>query len=156
MRRLGLGCVMVLSLLGPASAQDPRTWIFDDNPEAPALEFGAPESDDIVIAFSCEPDARRMSIVESVASKKLNPGTSVTFKLTAGTTSLDLTGDAIANETDGTVSIEVNSAPNPRVFALLKAGPSLIIEVPGAKETIPLAGAAPHIAAFERLCFGRR
>lgn len=156
MQRLLIGCVVALSLAGPAAAQDPRTWIFDDNPEAPALEFGAPESDDIVIAFSCEPIAKRMSIVESVVSKKLNPGASVTFRLTAGTTSLDLTGDAIANETDGTVSIEVNSAPNPRVFALLKAGPSLIIEVPGAKETIPLAGAAPHIAAFEKLCFGKR
>src|SRR2546421_3751647 len=154
MRRLLTGLV-ALALAGPASAQDPRIWTFDDNPEAPALEFSAPESDDVVIAFSCEPAAKRMSIVESVASKKLNPGTSVNFKLSAGTASLDLTGDAIANETDGTVSIEVNGAPNPRLFALLKVGPSLTIEVPGAKETIPLSGAAPHVAAFERLCLGK-
>jgi len=145
-----------LALATPAFAQDQRVWNFDDNPEAPALEFGAPDSDDVVIAFTCEPAAKRMSIVESVASTKLSPGTSVTFKLTAGTTSLDLTGDAIASETDGTVNIEVNGAPNPRVFALLKAGPSLTIEVPGAKETISLAGAAPHVAAFEKLCLGRR
>ena len=155
MRRLWVACVAAL-LAAPAAAQDPRTWIFDDNPEAPALEFGTPESDDIVIAFSCEPDAKRMSIVESVAAAKLNPGTSVTFRLAAGSATLDLTGDAVANETDGTVSIEVSSAPNPRVFALLKAGPSLTIEVPGAKETIPLAGAAPHVAAFEKLCLGKR
>ena len=150
------GFVIVLALATPAFAQDQRVWNFDDNPEAPALEFGASDSDDVVIAFTCEPAAKRMSIVESVASTKLNPGASVTFKLTAGTMSLDLTGDAIASETDGTVSIEVTSAPDRRVFALLKAGPSLTIEVPGAKETIPLAGAAPHIAAFEKLCFGRR
>ena len=150
------GFVIVLALATPAFAQDQRVWNFDDNPEAPALEFGAPDSDDVVIAFTCEPAAKRMSIVESVASTKINPGTSVTFKLTAGTASLDLTGDAIASETDGTVNIEVTGAPNPRVFALLKAGPSLTIEVPGAKETIPLAGAAPHIAAFEKLCLGRR
>ena len=147
---------VVLALVTPAFAQDQRVWNFDDNPEAPALEFGAPDSDDVVIAFTCEPAAKRMSIVESVASTKINPGTSITFKLTAGAASLDLTGDAIASETDGTVNIEVNGAPNPRVFALLKAGPSLTIEVPGAKETIPLAGAAPHIAAFEKLCLGRR
>ena len=108
----------------------------------------------MLIAFTCEPSAKRMTIVESVGSTKLNPGASVTFRLSAGTASLDLTGDAIANETDGTVNIEVNGAPNPRVFALLKAGPSLTIEVPGAKETIPLAGAAPHIAVLEKLCFG--
>jgi hypothetical protein len=155
MRRLWIACMFALSL-GPASAQDSRVWIFDDNPEAPALEFGAPESDDIVIAFSCEPGAKRMSIVETVASKKLIPGGSATFRLTAGAISVDLTGDAIANETDGTVSVEVVGAPNPRVFALLKAGPSLTIELPGEKVTIPLSGAAPHILAFERLCFGRR
>ena len=147
---------VALALAAPAAAQDSRVWNFDDNPEAPALEFGAAESDDVVIAFSCEPAARRMSIVESVGSTKLNPGASVTLKLSAGTASLDLTGAAIANETDGTVNVEVTGAPDRRVFALLKAGPSLTIEVPGAKETIPLGGATPHVAAFEKLCFGRK
>jgi hypothetical protein len=146
----------VLALAAPAAGQDARVWIFDDNPEAPALGFGAPDSDDVVIAFSCEPSARRMTIVEAVASTKLIPGVSVPLKLSAGSVSLDLTGDAIANETDGTVSIEVSGPPNPRVFAVLKGGPTLTIEVPGAKETVPLSGAAPHVAAFERMCLGRR
>jgi hypothetical protein len=151
-----LSVLLALALAMPAFAQDGRVWNFDDNPEAPALGFGPPDSDDAVIAFSCEPSAKRMSIVETVASTKINPGAMVPLKLTAGTASVQLTGNAIANETDGTVSIEVAGAPNPRVFALLKAGPSLTIEVPGATETIPLTGAAPHVAAFERLCFGRR
>lgn len=155
MRRLWLPLIFVLSL-APASAQDTRVWVFDDNPEAPALEFGAPESDDIVIAFACEPATKRMSIVEAAASKKLIPGPSATLKLSAGAVSLDLTGDAIANETDGIVSFEIVGPPNPRVFALLRAGPSLTIEVPGEKVTIPLGGAAPHIPLFERLCLGRK
>jgi hypothetical protein len=147
---------LALALVTPAAAQDSRVWNFDDNPEGPALEFGAPDSDDALIAFSCEPAAKRMSIVGSVGATRLTPGASVTLKLSAGTTSLDLTGAAIANETDGTVNVEVTSAPDRRVFALLKAGPSLTIEVPGAKETIPLGGAAPHVAAFEKLCLGRK
>ena len=97
-----------------------------------------------------------MTIVESVATKKLNPGGSATFRLSAGNQSLELTGDAIANESDGAVNIEVNGAPNPRLFALLKAGPALTIEVAGTKETVPLAGAAQHIPAFEKLCLGRK
>jgi hypothetical protein len=147
---------LVLALAAPAAAQDSRVWIFDDNPEAPTLGFGAPDSDDVVIAFSCEPSARRMTIVEAVASTKLTPGAAVPLKLSAGSVSLALTGDAIASETDGTVNIEVSGPPNLRVFALLKAGPTLTIEVPGAKETIPLSGAAPHVAAFERMCLARR
>jgi hypothetical protein len=86
----------------------------------------------------------------------LKPGGKATFKLSAGNQSVDLTGDAIANESDGTVSIEVVGPPNPKVFALLKAGPSLTIEVAGTKETVPLAAAAPHIANFEKLCLARK
>jgi hypothetical protein len=155
MQRFWFACVFALLFAAPASAQGAREWVFDDNPEAPSLAFGSPDSDD-VISFLCEPGAKRMTIVESVAAPKLNPGGNATFKLTAGTTSVDLSGDATASESVGAVSIEVNGAPDPRVFALLKAGPSLTIEVAGAKETIPLAGAAKHVAALERLCLGKK
>jgi hypothetical protein len=148
--------LIALALAAPAFAQDSRVWNFDDNPEAPSLGFGAPDSDDVVIGFACEPSTKQMTIVESVASTKLNPGAGVPLKLSAGAATLALTGNALANETDGTVSIEVTGAVNSRVFALLKAGPSLTIEVPGATETIPLAGATPHVAAFEKMCLGRR
>ena len=106
---------LLLALAEPAAAQEARVWNFDDNPEAPSLEFGKPDSDETLIAFSCDPAARRMTIIESIASTKVNPGNSVTMKLSAGSASLDLTGDAIANETDGAVSIEVSGPPNPRV-----------------------------------------
>ena len=59
-------------------------WNFDDNPEAPTLGFGAPDSDDVVIAFSCEPSAQRMTIVEAVASTKLTPGVSVAAQAERG------------------------------------------------------------------------
>ena len=156
MLRLSILCALAFCLALPARAEPARAWNFDDNPEAPSLGYGLPDSDDALIAFSCEPDAKRMTIVESIDAKKLNPGGSATFRLTAGSQSLDLTGDAIPSESDGTVSIEVNGPPNPRVFALLKAGPTLTIEVAGTKETVPLAGAAPHVPAFEKLCFGRK
>jgi hypothetical protein len=155
MRRFWIVCVLAV-LTSPASAEQARTWILDDNPEAPSLGFGAPDSDDLVIAISCEPAAKRMTVVESIAAPKLNPGGPASFKLSAGTQSLDLSGDATANESDGAVSIEVVGAPNPRLFALLKAGPSLTIEVAGAKETVPLTAAAPHVPVIEKLCFGRK
>ena len=155
MHRCAIGCVLAL-LAAPAAAQEQRTWIFDDNPEMPVLMYGAPGSDTVLISLSCDPQQKRMTIVESVTSKKMSPGGSASFKLTAGSTNLDLTGDAVASESDGTVSIEVNGPPNPRVFALLKGGPSLTIEVPGAKETIPLTAAAPHVPGFEKLCLARK
>jgi hypothetical protein len=161
MQRRIIGWVLALLaapvfLTAPAGAEAARTWIFDDNPEMPVLMFGAPGSDEVLISFACDPQQKRLTIVESLASKKLNPGTTATFRLSAGSTNLDLTGDAVTSEADGTVSIEVSGPPNPRVFALLKGGPSLTIDVPGAKETIPLAAAAPHVPNFEKLCGGSR
>ena len=155
MRRFWIIWVLAV-LTSPASAEQARTWILDDNPEAPSLGFGAPDSDDLVIAISCEPIAKRMTVVESIAAPKLIPGGTASFKLSAGTQSLDLSGDATANESDGAVSIEVNGAPNPRLFALLKAGPSLTIEVAGTKETVPLTAAAPHVPTLEKLCLGKK
>src|ERR1044072_2597498 len=154
---LRLSTIAFVLFLGASDcAQDSRVWNFDDNTERPALEFGKLDSDETLIAFSCDPAARRMTIMEAVASTKLTPGPSAQLKLSAGSVSLDVTGDAIASETGGTVNIEVSGPPNPRVFTLLKAGPTLTIEVPGAKEKMPLAGAAPHVAAFERMCWGRQ
>jgi hypothetical protein len=154
--RVVLACALVLGLALPAHAEPKRAWTFDDNPEAPTLDYGTPDSDEIVIIFSCDPDAKRMTVVESIAAKDLKPGGKATFKLTAGSQSLELSGDAIANESDGTVSIEVNGPPNPKLFALLKGAPSMTIEVAGTSETVPLAGATPHVATFERLCSGKK
>jgi len=155
MRRFWIIWVLAV-LTGPASAEQARTWILDDNPEAPSLGFGAPDSDDLVIAISCEPTAKRMTVVESIAAPKLTPGGTASFKLSAGTQSLDLSGDATANESDGAVSIEVSGTPNPRLFALLKAGPSLTIEVAGVKEIVSLAAAAAHVPVLEKLCLGKK
>jgi hypothetical protein len=154
--RLALACTLAVSLALPALAEPKRAWTFDDNPEAPTLDYGTPDSDEILIIFSCDPETKRMTVVESIAAKDLKPGGKATFKLTAGSQSLDLSGDAIANESDGTVSIEVSGPPNPKLFALLKAGPSMSIEVAGAKETVPLADAAAHIPAFEKLCLAKK
>ena len=155
MRRLIMTCLLV-ALATQARAEPARSWIFDDNPESPSLGYGVPDSDDLVLAIYCEPADKRMTIVESIAAPKLTPGRKATFKLTAGTETLELSGDATANESDGATSVEVTSAPNPRLFAVLKAGPSLTIAVADASETIPLTGAGPHVVAMEKLCAGKK
>lgn len=136
--------------------QDGQQWIFDDNPDEPTLQYATPDSDVGVIAITCEPKNRIMRVSEFVGSEQLRPGVKATLKLTAGTASLDINGDAVANEVDGGVNITASGAPNPRLFALLRAGPALKIDLPGNSRTVPLAGAAPHVAAMEKLCAGRR
>jgi hypothetical protein len=46
-------------------------WTFDDNPEAPSLSYGTPESNDVVIAFACDPAAKRTTIVKGAPNPRL-------------------------------------------------------------------------------------
>lgn len=156
MRLLAVGCVLFGVMGVPALAEDNRIWLFNDDPDTSVLQYGTPESDDMLLTMSCEPQAKVMRIVEFVSTDKLKPGTTAKFKLSAGTAALELTGDAVANEMDGSVIIQTSGPPNPRLFSLLKAGPMLVVEVLGGKETIPLAGALPHLPAFEKVCLSKR
>ncbi len=130
--------------------------MLDESGDGVALMYGTPDSDDILIGFSCDPRERNMRIVEAVESSKLLPGNKAKVRLKAGAAALELTGDTVANELSGTVTIEVVSPPNPRVVALLKGGPMLSIEVDGGSANVPLAGVAQHLPAFEKGCFAKR
>jgi hypothetical protein len=147
--------MLSVAAAGEARTQEARTWLFDDSTDVSALKYGTPETDDLVIAISCEPGAKTMRIVEFVGSSNLTPGSSTRLRLTSGGTSVDYPGQAIANEMDGTVNIEVTTAIDPKLFALLKAGPSLTIAVGGKQLTVPLKAAVPHIAPFEKACLRR-
>jgi hypothetical protein len=143
-------------LNAPAPAQEPRTWIFDDSAESVALQYGTPESDDVVIAFSCEANSKTMRITEFLASSSLTPGRTARLRLARGNISLEYTGQALASETDGDAYLEVVTPADRKLFALLKAGSSLTIDSTGTQTTIPLAGVTPHVAALERFCLRQR
>jgi hypothetical protein len=139
----------------PAPAQEPRTWIFDDTAESVTLQYGTPESDDAVIVFSCEANAKTMRIAEFLASSSLTPGRTAKLRLVRGNISLEYTGQALASESDGDAYLEVVTPADRKLFALLKSGSSLTIDIAGAQTTIPLASATPHVAALERFCLGQ-
>src|SRR5687768_8822018 len=107
-------CALLLAATALAQAQENRSWLLDESGDGVALMYGTPDSDDILIGFSCDPKERNMRIVEAVATEKLLPGNKAKLRLRAGSTTLDLTGDTVANELYGTVTIEVVGAPNPR------------------------------------------
>ena len=89
-------------------------------------------------------------------AENLVPGRPARLKLVNGTANLDYAGQAVANEIDGNVNVEVSMRVDPKLFALLKTGQSLVVEVAGKQATIPLKGIAQHLGAFESTCLGRR
>jgi hypothetical protein len=155
MRRAAMSCLLILVAVASAAAQDARKWMFDDNTDGVVLQYGTPESDDAVIAFICEPQAKQMRISEFIGSESLVPGTTAALKLTSGTQTITYNGQALSNEESGTANIEVTTAIDRKLFALLKAGPTLIVDLPGKQETIPLKSGAAQVAQFEKACLKR-
>ena len=147
--------VLILVATASAAAQDVRKWLFDDAADGVVLQYGTPDSDDAVIAFICEPQAKRMRISEFIGSESLVPGTTAALKLTSGAQTITYNGQAISNEESGTANIEVTTAIDRKLFVLLKTGPTLIVDLPGKQETIPLKAGTPQVGQFEKACLKR-
>jgi hypothetical protein len=156
MRHVVVICSLVLMLGAPAGAQDARTWIFNFDSDTAVLQYGTPESDDAALVITCEPGKKSMHIAEFIGADGLVPGRSAHLKLANGAASVDYAGQTVSNEMDGTVNIEVTVATDPRLIALLKTGTVLTVDIAGKQTSIPLKGAAPHVAEFEKACLGRR
>jgi hypothetical protein len=155
-RHLIAGLLAAAAGSSPAAAQGARTWLFDDSSDVVTLQYGTPESDDVVVAMSCEANTRTVRINEFASSSSLTPGRTAKLKLTNGPASLEYNGQALANEMDGGVNLEVVTPADAKLFALLKAGPSLTIDVAGKQATVPLKAAAPHLPALEKACLTKR
>jgi hypothetical protein len=156
MRHVVIGCALALLLGAPAGAQDARTWMFNFDSDTAVLQYGTPESDDAVLVIACEPGKKSMHIAEFIGADGLVPGRAARLKLANGAASVDYAGQTVSNEMDGNVNIEVNVAPDPKLIALLKTGTALTIDIAGKQTSIPLKGAAPHVAEFEKACLGKR
>jgi hypothetical protein len=147
--------LLVLALAAPAGAQEARSWMFNFDSDTAVLQYGTPDSDDAILVIACEPGKKTMRINEFIGSAGLMPGQAAHLKLGNGTAVVDYSGQTVANETDGTVNIEVSVAVDPKLIALLKTGPSLTIDIAGKQTAIPLKDAAPHVAEFEKACLRR-
>jgi len=156
MRRAALSFVLMIVAVAAAAAQDTRKWMFDDTADGVVLQYGMPESDDLVITFACEREPKQMRISEFIGSDSLVPGSAATLRLTSGTQTVSYTGQATSNEESGTVNIEITTPIDRKLFALLKTGPTLIVELPGKQETIPLKAGTPQVAQFEKACLSKR
>lgn len=136
-----------------ALAQPARQWIFNSADEVVTLTYGTPESDDVVIAFTCEPAEKQLRISEFFATHGLTVGKEAKLTLSSGAQRLTYPGKAIKNEMDDTVNVEVLRAPDPALFALLKAGQPITIDADGRPQQVP--SAAAHAQAFEKACLAK-
>lgn len=163
-RGLGYGFLPVLALavviwlpLAAAAQQPARVWTLEPA-EATAdgrarLSYGAPETDDTIIRFSCAPAHGVLNVFIPHTGRRMTRGAKATARLAAGGTRLSLAGKILANDESLDESFSGNTPFDPARFQALARGARLNVTVGrGPAQTAPLIGADEKFRRFARLC----
>ncbi len=137
----------------PAAAQEKLIWSTTVSGDGATLVFGAPETDNAMISFTCEKGNPMVLVSSMIGSKGLKVDDAAKVILVAGKVKKDLPGKAVANEESGAVDVNAG-AKFDDVKAVTRGAPLLTIETKGAKQQISLTGAADAYATFEKACKG--
>lgn len=143
--------LLLAGLAAPAAA-DERTWILTQDAGRAFLMYGTPESDDVVLAFSCDPRARTWLVSSFVETQGLKAGRGASMTFVAGARRASLNGIGRSNEMIGSVDVVARGPIDPAVLDLLKVASPLVVEVPGRRETIDTTTLGDKAARFEKAC----
>jgi hypothetical protein len=128
------------------------SWRMTRSAGVPSLEFGGPATAERVIAFSCQPGSGLVRVVSHVGSRGVRPGDGAAIRLTNGKAKFEVAGTAFSAEAEENVDIGGTTKLDAKLFALFRAGDSMVLEVPGRKRTLPAASGRQAADALERAC----
>lgn len=140
-----------------ADAQkDTRVWLLAKADDTFVLRFGPPRVADPVFAVSCQPGARLLQFTVEAMSSRIRSGDGVALSLHAGKRRLELAASAFRGAGEGRVVVEAAVSLEDRVLDIFADGETLVVRMPGASESYPLAGAKTKLPDFRRACLGAR
>jgi hypothetical protein len=135
----------------PPAPKPQPTWRLTRNAGVPSLEFGGPATAEKVIAFSCQPGSGLVRVIAHVGSRGIKPGDGAPIRLTNGKAKFEVAGTAFSAQ-DDEVDIGGTTKLDSKLFALFKAGESMVLEVSGRKRTLPATSGRQAADALERAC----
>lgn len=140
----------------PEAKPDPRVWVLAKAEDTYVLRYGTPRAADPVFAVACQPGAQLIQFTVEASSGKVKAGDGVALTLAAGKRRLELAASAFRASTEGRVVVEAAVSLDGRVLDLLGDGETLIVRMPGANESYPLAGAKAKLGDFRKACITGR
>ncbi|GGF53914.1 hypothetical protein GCM10007301_11740 [Azorhizobium oxalatiphilum] len=148
---IAAGLLVASSL--PLAAQEKLVWAASTTDNGATLAFGAPESDHVMLTFTCNTGNTMVLVSSMIGSKGLKANDPARILLSAGKVKKEFPGKAVANEMTSAVDVE-GGGKFDDVKAVLAAGKVLTVEVKGAKQPIALTGAPEAYAEFDKACRG--
>lgn len=140
----------------PEAKPDPRVWVLARADDTLVLRYGSPRVPDPSFAVACQPAAQLLQFMAEVSAAKVKAGDGVALSLGVGKRRLELAASTFRAATEGRVVVEAAVSLDTRPIDLLGEGETLVVRVPGASESYPLAGAKAKLADFRKGCLARR
>jgi hypothetical protein len=134
------------------AARETRVWKFGREGGNPTLQFGQPSGRQVTVSFSCEPASDLVRIDSFIGSRGLRPGDGARLRLSNGSARFEVAGTGVVAETKDTVDVVGTTRIDSKLFALFRAGETMILEVPGRKAGLSLKAIGSAAAAFEKAC----
>ena len=135
-------------------AKHARAWTLGRETGSPTLKFGSPGN--VVLSFSCQPETGMVRVIAHLGGRGLRPGDGAYLRLTSGRARFEVAGTAFAAEADNTIDIGGITRIDAKLFDLLRAGDTMLVDVPGRKMGLPVRGLETSADAFEKACAARR
>jgi len=126
------------------------SWRFSRERGVPTLAFGAGGDD--VISFSCQPDSGLLRVISQVGTRGIRPGDGAAIRLTNGRNRFEIAGTAFSTESHHSVDIGGATQLDPKLFTLFRTGETLVVDVSGRKQAVPVTDARGSAEAFQKAC----
>lgn len=135
-------------------ARTRHTWMLGHEGNRPALLYGHPNGKDILLSFSCDPNAGLVRVFAyAIPAKGMKTGDGGRLRLSNGFARLEVAATALPNEKHSRdVDLGGTTRVSPRLFALFKKGDTIVLEVPGRTTGFSLKTLGTKGDAFQRAC----
>jgi len=138
--RLALTLFLAAAPAATALAQE-RQWTLDAGDSDAYLVFGVPETDDVGVSFWCTIRTNEVQIMLAEADPHLKVGRMAPITVTAGKTTVTLSGKVSDNEEGATTSIEASMPATSKLFPALLAADRFKVHVGKQNYVFPLGDA---------------
>jgi hypothetical protein len=151
---LAAGLILML-LLALSAAAEGRRWIADSGDDVATLIYGTPESDDMVLSFTCERASKTLTIWFAPQPVPVKPPDSLPLTLSSEAGRLQLTAVGSHSDLDDSYSLQVQTPLTPELEQLLVGAHKLSVKVENratdmAIDDVALKGAEELVEACRR------
>ena len=127
-------------------------WRYSRDLGVPTLAYGADAKDDVLISFSCQPETGLVRVISLIGSRGVRPGDGAAIRLSNGRNRFEIAGTAFSAQANDAVDIGGATRIDPKLFVLFRTGETLVVDVPGRKQSVPVANARASAEAFQKAC----